>query len=153
MAYGYKGRYRYDYQRGDYVHRIRAREMLGREIPSGYEVHHVDHDPWNDAPRVAAMPAWVHREHHSWQKSGYDFKICWNCGRPGHWARNCYLLQVRLRSISNTTAVDGGLARSSISHQRWLICVCAYRVRRPSVGPVYMTIETLERAHVRPVHI
>lgn len=90
MGMRMKKGYLFDDDLGDWVHRQRAREMLGREIPRGAHVHHPDRDPWNPYPRVAVMPASVHRKHHHWARDGYDYVVCWRCGGIGHWARNCW---------------------------------------------------------------
>lgn len=34
------------------LHRIRAEHALGRPLPKGVEVHHVDRDPWNATARL-----------------------------------------------------------------------------------------------------
>jgi len=89
MRFGSKSGYKtFTNQDGEevYVHRRVMEKKLGRPIPYGYVVHHINERKYDNRPKnLVAVTRGVHGRLH-----GRSSDACFRCGHPSHWVRDCY---------------------------------------------------------------
>jgi hypothetical protein len=68
-----------------YVHVRVMEKKMGRDVPRGLVVHHINGDKGDNRPaNLVALSPGVHGRVH-----GSAPKGCFHCGRHGHWATRC----------------------------------------------------------------